>query len=492
MWQNHTTISALSEGHFMQTISWRAVLHCTHSPRTIAWSLICQLRFFIFGKEDFTMAIYHCSVQVISRSSGRSAVACAAYRAGDKITNEETGIVSDFSRKGGVKYSEIDLPENAPDKFLDRSTLWNDVQKVEKRKDAQLAREVEISLPKESDLESQIDMVRDFVDKSFVSEGMIADWSIHDKGDGNPHAHIMLTTRPLKEDGSWGQKERSQFALDDNGNRIPKIDPITGEQMMRIREGRAPEPIWIRENVHTTNWDDRDRVEAWREDWCEIENKWLVEHDIDPVTNESFARQGITDVEPTIHEGVVAREIEARGGHSDRIEINDVIKEHRSFVDVIKDVANDIKDLMIEKAESLLDRLESLIGKDDAFGFRTDDIETPRYGSEVSADTERYEGERQSDIEATDGEKRFGEADIDSRIEALEDGIDRREFELREFEIDREDRDDAAERFERERADRVERDESDSDEPSDTVEIDESEAEYADYDSYWEDWGPDL
>jgi ATP-dependent exoDNAse (exonuclease V) alpha subunit len=147
------------------------------------------------------MAIYHCSIKIIKRSQGRSAVAAAAYRSGQRLTNEWDGITHDYTKKGGVVYSEILLPTHAPPEFSDRATLWNSVQKFEKSRNAQLAREIEIALPAEIDRQSQIRLVRKYVDDIFVLAGMCADFSIHDKGDGNPHAHIMLTLRPLNERG---------------------------------------------------------------------------------------------------------------------------------------------------------------------------------------------------------------------------------------------------------------------------------------------------
>ena len=127
-------------------------------------------------------------------------MAAAAYRSGEKLTNEWDGITHDYTKKRGVVYSEILLPANAPSSFSDRSTLWNSVEKIEKNRDAQLAREIEIALPNEIDRQSQIRLVRKYVQDIFVSAGMCADYSIHDKGDGNPHAHIMLTLRPLNID----------------------------------------------------------------------------------------------------------------------------------------------------------------------------------------------------------------------------------------------------------------------------------------------------
>lgn len=158
------------------------------------------------------MAIFHCVIKIISRSSGRSAVASAAYRSGKKLYNNETGITHDFTKKGGVIFSEISIPDNAPREFLNREYFWNEVQKIEKRADAQLAREIEIALPQEFTREKQIECVKDYINNNFVSKGMCADWGLHDKGDGNPHVHIMLTVRAFDDKGKWIAKQRTSFA----------------------------------------------------------------------------------------------------------------------------------------------------------------------------------------------------------------------------------------------------------------------------------------
>ena len=168
------------------------------------------------------MAIYHCAIKIISRSSGRSAVASAAYRSGEKLYNDETGLLHDFTHKGGVVMNEIILPDNAPKRYRNRQVLWNEVQRIEKRSDAQFAREVEAALPIKMSLDEQIECARDFIRENFVSDGMIADWALHDKGDGNPHVHIMLTMRGMDEHGEWLKKQKTIFAnaRDESGRAI--------------------------------------------------------------------------------------------------------------------------------------------------------------------------------------------------------------------------------------------------------------------------------
>lgn len=158
------------------------------------------------------MAIYHFSGQVISRSAGRSSVAAAAYRSAERLFDERQGVFHDYQKKAeDVLHKEILKPDNAPEWVLNREKLWNEVEKTEKRKDAQLAREFNIALPREFSLEQNVELVREFMQKEFVDRGMIADVCIHEGkshgGERQPHAHVMLTMREISEEG-FGKKVR--------------------------------------------------------------------------------------------------------------------------------------------------------------------------------------------------------------------------------------------------------------------------------------------
>ena len=150
-------------------------------------------------------------------------MAAAAYRSGERLVNEWDGMTHDYTHKGGIVHTEIMLPAHAPPEFQDRSTLWNSVEQIEKASDAQLAREIEVALPVELSREEQLALVRAFVKDNFVAAGMCADFALHDKGDGNPHAHILLTIRPLRSDGKWGPKCRKVYDLDSQGHRMTYI-----------------------------------------------------------------------------------------------------------------------------------------------------------------------------------------------------------------------------------------------------------------------------
>jgi Ti-type conjugative transfer relaxase TraA len=225
------------------------------------------------------MAIYHFSVQVIGRGAGRSAVAAAAYRAGERLHDERLDRDHDFRAKSGVEHSEIMLPEGAPERFSDRETLWNEVEATEKRKDAQLSREVEFSIPREMTKAQGIELARDFVGQEFVARGMSADlnvhWDIGADGRPKPHAHVMLTMREVGPDG-FGQKER--------------------------------------------DWNRTELVEQWRERWADHVNTRLAELDIDArIDHRSLEAQGI-DLEPQDKIGPAASRMGERGLESERIE----------------------------------------------------------------------------------------------------------------------------------------------------------------------------
>ena len=160
------------------------------------------------------MALYRCSFQNITRSEGRSAVAAAAYRAGEKVTNEWDGVTHDFTKKQGVMHTEILLPPEAPAEYKIRSRLWNAVEASEKSSRARLCRECLLALPVELSREQQIQLVHDYVEQNFVALGMCADVAIHDphkSGQSNPHAHILLTVRPISATGEWEPKTQVEY-----------------------------------------------------------------------------------------------------------------------------------------------------------------------------------------------------------------------------------------------------------------------------------------
>ena len=205
-----------------------------------------------------TIALFHFHVTQIKRSTGQSAVAAAAYRSGEKLHSEYYGEDSDYTRKGGVICSEILLPAHAPQEYADRETLWNAVEKVERGKKAQLAYSFDIALQNEFSMEENINLARQFLLEQFVRRGMIVDFAVHspDKEDGgisNPHFHVMCPIRPIEPNGKWGNKQRREYVLDEDGNRIPDG---TGDYVFNA--------------VPTTDWGSPETLEHWRQTWEEL------------------------------------------------------------------------------------------------------------------------------------------------------------------------------------------------------------------------------
>jgi ATP-dependent exoDNAse (exonuclease V) alpha subunit len=290
-------------------------------------------------KKDVIQAIYHLSIKIIKRTAAKSAVGAAAYRAAEKILNDYNGLTHDYTRKKGVIHSEIMLPDHAPPEYADRSTLWNAVEAVEKNKNSQLAREIEIALPKELSQEENIELAKEYVKKNFVNHGMVADVCFHDKSDGNPHVHIMLTMRPMNLDGSWGDKQRKEYILDSNGEKIYD---------KKKRQYKC-------KSIATTDWNEQSKAEEWRQAWADEVNAFLLRKNIDTrIDHRSYKRQGI-EIIPTIHMGAAASEMERNGIKTEKGNINREIKEENNLIKMLKNTIENIKssiaDLFLCKTE---------------------------------------------------------------------------------------------------------------------------------------------
>ncbi|MCL2821460.1 MAG: MobA/MobL family protein [Oscillospiraceae bacterium] len=252
------------------------------------------------------MAIYHLSIKIISRGTGKSAVSAAAYRAGEYLINQYDSKIHDYTRKKGVAHTEILLPENAPEEYSSRSVLWNAVESIEKSSNSQLAREVEFALPAELTQEQNIALAREYVKKTFVDKGMCADICIHDSGDSKPHAHVLLTMRPIKEDGSWGGKQKKDYILDKLGNKI--YDKKKRQYKCR--------------SIPSTDWNEQTKAEEWREAWALFANEALKKIKAKvTIDHRSYKRQGLK-IKPSIKLGVVAHQMEKRGIRTERGNIN--------------------------------------------------------------------------------------------------------------------------------------------------------------------------
>ncbi len=206
------------------------------------------------------------------------------------------------------------LPANAPAEYADRETLWNAVEKSEKQWNAQLARDFIIALPRELPEDQYELLIRDYCQQQFVSQGMIADYAIHDKGDGNPHAHLMLTMRAMDEQGKWLPKARKIYDLDEHGNRI-----------------KLPSGNYKSHKENTVDWNDPGKAEIWRSAWADLVNEYLERAERpERIDLRSYARQGKGEA-PTIHLGPAVAHMEQKGISTEIGDYNRAIKAHNTI-----------------------------------------------------------------------------------------------------------------------------------------------------------------
>ena len=259
---------------------------------------------------------------IVKRSKGQSAVEKASYISRSILVSEYDGQTYRPKYHEDLVHSEISLPQNAPKEYADRATLWNAVELSEKGQKSQLARMLKASLPNEWSYELAEEVVRDYVQRNFVDKGMCVDWAIHDsendKGQRNLHIHVLLTMRPLTENGEWGAKTKKVYVLDENGERIPLIDKKTGQQKVDKRNRKQ----WKCQTVESTDWNSRENAMMWRRDLADTINATNEQLGIAVHwEHRSFKEQGI-DKEPTIHIGAVANALERKGIQTERGNIN--------------------------------------------------------------------------------------------------------------------------------------------------------------------------
>ena len=267
-----------------------------------------------------SIALFHFHVTQIKRSAGQSAVAAAAYRAGEKLHSTYYGEDSDYTRKGGVICSDILLPSHAPPEYADRETLWNAVEKAERGKKAQLAYSFDIALQNEFSMQENIALARQFLLENFVSRGIIVDFAVHspDKEDGgfsNPHFHVMCPIRPIEPDGRWGKKQRREYVLDEHGERV--LDEAGN---------------YVFNAVPTTDWGKPETLEVWRQAWADLCNAKFAEKGLGcRIDHRSFARQGVEQI-PTQHEGPAVRAMEEKGIRTDKGDLNRFIRKTNALL----------------------------------------------------------------------------------------------------------------------------------------------------------------
>lgn len=283
----------------------------------------------------------HFRVEVIARSEGQSVVAAAAYRSGEILYDERAGKTFDYSRKEDVLYAEIMTPDDAPSWAGNRAMLWNKVEFSEKRKDAQLARNIIAALPRELDQMQNVELVRDFVKDNFTAKGMIADLAIHesDAGDGlkNPHAHILVTLRPIHGE-TFGKKNRE--------------------------------------------WNSKNTLNGWRRSWEEHTNKYLeLAGSPERVSLQSYKDLGINK-HAQIHLGEDAGNLEKRGVKSKRGDINRRIQHENALIEMLSPPENEPDSSETDAREADFDETSRILDADPAVRLEVmalelkDDMET--------------------------------------------------------------------------------------------------------------------
>lgn len=276
------------------------------------------------------MSIFHCYISNISRASGSSACSTLAYISGEKVFDERTNKTYNFSHKDRILLTNTLLPDHAPENFKDAKILFNDIEKFETAINARTAKEIEVALPKELNLNEQVNCVENFIHDNLTCNGFCATYAMHNGGKNqNFHAHILIPNRALNSNGEWQTKQKMSYALDDNGNRIPKLDKFGNQKL--DKHGRKQ---WKRICLDRNLLDDKNFLLSLRQNWANEVNKHLPSNL--HIDHRSNAERGLTE-NPTIHEGYAARAIEQRGGFSDRCQLNRDIKNDNAQLKILHD-----------------------------------------------------------------------------------------------------------------------------------------------------------
>ena len=371
------------------------------------------------------MAIYHLEAKVVSRGAGRSAVAASAYLSCSRLYNDYDGIQHDYTKKQGLVWQEVFLPAMAPPEWKDREQLWNAVEEVETSKDSRLAREFVVALPIELNRENQIELLREFIREQFVSDGMCADAAIHDTDGHNPHAHILLTVRPLNERGKWQYKTEKEYLCMKNGEergftaaefrtaqnggwekqypyKVGKkkvyMTPSAADAQGLVRADKHPKSTrYGRQNPISERWNSEEQLVEWRKEWADVTNRYLERAGREErIDHRSNAARGLDEI-PTIHEGVAAQALERKGIISDRCEINRQIKADSALLRELKAEVKKLAALVSRTVPAIAEGLEKLRSRVLIFCYQLRHIGVGKYnlGNRVKAvkpELERYAG----------------------------------------------------------------------------------------------------
>ena len=356
------------------------------------------------------MAIYHLEAKMVSRGAGRSAVAASAYLSCSRMLNDYDGVQHDYTRKQGLAWQAVFLPPMAPPEWQDREKLWNAVEEAEKTKDSRLAREFVAALPIELSRQQQIELLQEFIREQFVDEGMCADVAIHDTDGHNPHAHILLTVRPLNENGTWQYKTEKEYLCVKDGEergftaaefkaaqtegwekqypyKVGKkkvyMAPSAAQEQGYVRMDKHPKSTrYGRQNPISARWNSEEQLLVWREAWATAANRCLeLAGHAERIDHRSHAARGLEE-RPTVHEGVAAQALERRGILSDRCELNRQIKADNALLRELKAELKKLSDLVVHTVSAVAERLEKLRGRVLIFCYQL---------SHIRAGRERYQ-----------------------------------------------------------------------------------------------------
>ena len=334
------------------------------------------------------MAIYHLEAKVISRGAGRSAVAAAAYMSCSQILNDYDGVQHDYTRKQGLVWQQIFLPEYAPPEWYDRGTLWNAVEENEKTKDSRLAREFVVALPIEMGKAEWQSLLTEFIQNNFVADGMCADVCIHDTDGHNPHAHIMVTVRPLAENGQWQYKTEKEYLCVRDGEEMgftgaefKQAQREGWEKQYQYKVGRKKEYMvpsvaeaagyervsktpkstrFGRQNPIAARWNSEEQLVLWRSAWADVTNRYLERVGTEArIDHRSHAERGLLE-QPTIHEGVTARAMEQQGFIADRCELNRQIKADNKLLRELRSAFEKITKAVKNTVPAIAEAMETL------------------------------------------------------------------------------------------------------------------------------------
>ncbi|WP_418534163.1 MobQ family relaxase [Gallintestinimicrobium sp.] len=353
------------------------------------------------------MAIYHMEAKVVSRGAGRSAVAASVYLSCSRLYNDYDGIQHDYTKKQGLRWQQVFLPEYALQEWQDREKLWNAVEEVETAKDSRLAREFVVALPIELSREKHIKLLQEFIQEQFVADGMCADAAIHDTDGHNPHAHILLTVRPLDERGKWQYKTEKEYLCMKNGEergftaaefrtaqnegwekqypyKVGKkkvyMTPSAAEVQGLVRADKHPKSTrYGRQNPISERWNSEEQLLTWRTAWADVSNRYLERAGREErIDHRSNATRGLDEI-PTIHEGVTAQALERKGIISDRCELNRQIKADNALLRELKAQMKKLIQAVKTTLPALVDAMETLRANMIVFRYQLRHISRGKY-----------------------------------------------------------------------------------------------------------------